>query len=177
MAARQSESSMMMTEMGISAISTVGNFLVSSEQAKIQAILQKHQSTMAALSAAQAQNQITANEISIRDQDLLARASDQITAMQDTEAARVAAAAAGAYGDSAGVAIRDMSRSAAQRRVQRDAAFSAGLLDASRQRKQVAMQSAIGQSVQVMPRASVGASLLGFTTSAFSIYSDYNKKD
>jgi len=162
--------SFMMQEMGIKAIHGVSSFLVSREEYKVARILEKHQNTMAALSAAQSHNQLTRNSIQIDQQALLTEANDQIVAMQDTEMARLSAAATGTSGNSVDAGLASLGRAKAQRDYSREQARQTAQIGIGDQRRQVELAKIYNQSTSVMPKPSVSNMLLGLGTSLYDTY-------
>ena len=167
-------SSYMLQEMGVRAISAVSGFYASTQEYKISKIMQKHQNTMLALSAAQSTNQINRNAIEVEEQFVLASAADQVTAMQDQEAARLSAAAAGASGNSVQSTLHDFHRAAAQKRYSNSKARETAHLQISDDRRQLALSVAAGQNRDIIPRPSAATALLGLGTSLYDTWRQHN---
>ena len=167
-------SSLMYADMGITAVQGITGYLVGSEAAKTQSILQRYRNTMLALSAAQAQNNVTQNQVSTRDQAVLQSAADQITKIERTEEARVAAAAAGVAGDSVDSTLQAIARQSAQQSLSRTRALRTEDVRIAQQRRGIATDVAYGKDISVIPRPSLGAALLGTTARLGDVWDMHN---
>jgi len=167
-----SSNSLMLGEMGLTGLNGIANILVGNADRSVQRIMDKYNNTMAALSAAQANNQVTRNEASLSQQVKLAEAGDQVATMQATESAKVAAAAAGVSGNSVAVTLNSFARGKAQKEMARnleETQVRGGLND---QRRSIAVQKAYGKSSSIMPSTSA-TSLLGLGASLLDVYKQH----
>lgn len=166
--------SYMMQEMGLKSIASVSKFFVSKEEARIQRIMQKHNNIMTALSAAQSHNQINRNAVEIERQYTLANAADQVVAMQDQEAARLAAAASGTSGNAVATTMHDLARAEAQKRYANEKARDTAHIDINDQRRQVELSKVYGTNIDVLPKPSFATALLGLGTSLLDTWREHN---
>ena len=168
---------LMYAEMAMKGISTLGGIAVSREQARMQRIARKHQRVMSALSASFSRNAITENEITLRDNSVFARLSIQSAGMQERAEFDVEAAAAGAVGASVDAGrtqlIADEQR--ARTSMERQAVQSRRQFGA--QRSQVAVQQIMQQDISPIPRANIGAQLLGLGGDLMTIWNAHNPVD
>lgn len=164
--------SFMLAEMGLTGLNGIANMMISSTERDIQKIMNKYNDTMSALSAAQANNQVTRNEISVGQQVRFAEAGDQVAVMQATESAKVAAAVAGVSGNSVAVTLNSFARGKAQKEMSRnleEKQVRGGLND---QRRSIAVQQAYGKSISIMP-STTATSLLGIGASLLDVYKQH----
>ena len=103
----------MYLQMGMAALDGFGSFMQAKMAADMAEATRKYQNAMSALSAAQAQNTVTGNEINVRDASIREAEAIQIAALEQEGAAKVAAGAAGVGGGSTSAVMRDLKRSAA----------------------------------------------------------------
>ena len=164
--------SFMLAEMGLTGLNGVANIMIGNTERSIKKIMDKYNDTMSALSAAQANNQVTRNEVSVGKQIKLAEAGDQVATMQATESAKVAAAAAGVSGNSVAVTLNAFARGKAQKEMARDLEEQQVYGGLNDQRRSIATQRAYGKSISIMPSTSA-TSLLGLGASLLDVYKQH----
>lgn len=165
-------SSLMMMDMGVTAAAGVAGIAINFQQMKTQKLLTEHSNRMAAISAQVSNNRLARNAAEVRGQVVLADAADQITAMQDQGAATVAAAVTGAEGASVDATMHGFARSAAQRKYARQRSAETAKLQIEDQRRDVALQKAMGTKSTVMPNTMM-LDLLGLGTSLLDVYKQH----
>lgn len=167
-----SSNSYMLGELGLTGFNGIANIMIANADRSIQKIMDKYNNTMAALSAAQANNQVTRNEVSVGQQALLAEAGDQQATMQATESAKVAAAAAGVSGNSVAVTLNSFARGKAQKEAAVDLERKQIYNGLNDQRRSIAIQKAYGKSISIMPSTNA-TSLLGLGASLLDVYKQH----
>lgn len=166
-------SALMLAQMGLSIAGSIGEYATASTAAKVQKSIQDYRNTMSKLQEARAMNAVTVNEIrtmdeSRRNDDLIQR-----TAIADQSQAEVNAAAAGVKGNSVDMIARDLKASAGRASYAQRRQVHQQLADMGEQRKSIAIGTVMNKDVQVIPKPSVGALLLGAGTRLLDIYDSH----
>lgn len=158
-----------MLKPGLAIVANVGSFITASQQAAADRAWQKYNNAMTNIQAGQNYNSITQNELMRK-----ARKKGQLFQVQKSElatkaTAEVAAAAAGAIGNSVDMTQFDIGRNAANARsaIERDDDMQD--LNSDNQRMQVAMQTKLNLDLRHIPNPTGAAQLLGIA-SAFADY-------
>lgn len=166
------QTSLMMMDMGLSAINGIAGMLISAQERKVQKIMDDYNNTMAALSASESHNALTQNEIAIQDQAKLAEAQDQSLAMIAKEDRRVAAAATGIEGNSVEAGLHSVDRAKAQKSEALSREQSMALRGIGQQRRQVDINLAYGKAITILPNQTP-SQLLGLSANLLDIYKSY----
>lgn len=164
--------SLMMMDMGLTAINGIAGLMMSAQQQKMLKMQRDFENSMAALSAAQSNNQITRNEEAVKNQLAFAEAADQTTTIQDTEAARVSAAAAGVSGNSVRMNLQGFARGKAQKDMAKELEARQALSGLNDQKRQVAVNLAYGKRIDIMP-STIATDLLGLGTRLLDTYQSH----
>lgn len=164
--------SLMLQDMGLTAINGIAGMLMSAEERRMQKIQRDYENAMAALSAAQSQNQLTRNEAAIKDQLAFAEAADQTAVMLAEEETRASAAAAGVSGNSVGMSLYGHTRGAAQKAMAKTLEARQALSGINDQRRQVEINKAYGKRIDIMPNT-MASDLLGLGTKLLDTYRAY----
>lgn len=167
-----STDSLMMSQMGLSAINGIAGMFISAAERDIQKIMDNYNNTMAALAAAESNNALTRNEIAIGDQAKMVEAQDQSMAMQAKEQARVEAAAAGVEGNSVDSTLHGIDRGKAQKQAALAREQKTALVGINDQRRSVAVNLAYGKAISVMP-STLPSQMLGLSANLLDIYKTY----
>lgn len=165
--------SIMAAQMGLAAISGIGDFMVSGIQADLQRATIAYQNTMNALSAARQKNAVTVNEIRTRDAGMRSEFDIQQAALQQEADAEVMAAAAGVAGNSVDYVMNDLRSSAAKAKYANRRNVNAQLVEMAEQKKTIDLNAIMGRNTQVIPKPSVGSMLLGVGTNLLKIYDSH----
>ncbi len=169
---QMSTDSLMMTQMGLTAINGVANIFISQSQRGVQKIIDEYNDKMAALSAGESNNALTRNQVSIWDQAKFADAKEQSVALQAKEAARVQAAAAGVEGNSVDTTITGIDRAKAQQQEALQREQKQALTGINDQRRNIAVNLAYGKAINIMP-SSTASQLLGLSANLLDVYKSY----
>lgn len=165
--------SLMMAQMGLGAMGVMSDFMSARNEAKINKRMQQYQNFTNKLNASRQLNAINTNEGRLLDSAVQAQDMIQRTAIVDQGRAAVAAAASGISGNSVNTVIRDLKGSAAKASYAQRRQANQQLSEMSEARTSVAIGSIVGKSIQVIPKPSAGAMLLGMGTNALSIYESH----
>lgn len=165
--------SLMYAQMGLSAISTFGNYKIAGIQAGMQETMRKYQNTMSALSAAQSRNTITSNEIAVRDASVRVAEQIQQQALEQEGASTVAAGAAGVGGGSTAAVMRDLKSSAAKANKSRTEQLQAQYRAFGQERRNVNLAEVYNKDVTVIPKPSAASMLLGLSTGLLDIWDSH----
>lgn len=163
----------MMAQMGLSALGDVSDFMAAKSQAKVDRRMQQYRNTLTKLSAARQNNALTINENRVQDAAMIAESTIQQSAIVQKGRAVVAAAAAGVMGNTVDVVQRDLQGSANKASYAQRRQANQQLSDLGENRKSIAINTIIGQDVQVIPKPSPSALLLGAGTNLLSIYDSH----
>lgn len=157
-------------QMALSLIGDIGAFASQSIEARMAGKLQAYRNTMSALSAARSKNAVTVNEIGVRDAEINAQTLIQQTSMQDLAKAKVSAASAGVAGNSVDLAVADLKASAGKASYAQSKAKNSALREMGAQRTSIDLAQLSNKDIQVIPKPSVGALLLGAGTNLLNTY-------
>lgn len=151
--------------LGVGVIAQVGSFITASQQAASDRAWQTYNNKMARLTAAQTNNSITTNELMRKSRkrgQLFQIAKSEIATKATAE---VAAAAAGATGNSVKMTQFDIGRNAANARgaIERDDQYQD--INTDNQRLQTSMQLAMNLDLRSIPNPTGAAQLLGISSS------------
>lgn len=165
--------SLMMAQMGLGAMGQLSDFMEARNTAKMEKRMQQFRNFATKLNAARQMNAISTNEVRIRDSAMQAQELIQKTSIVDQGRAAVAAAAAGVSGNSVKMVERDLKGSAARASYSQRRQTNQQLSDLSEARTSVAIGAIIGQDMQVIPKPSASALLLGVGAQTLSIYESH----
>lgn len=164
---------LMMAQMGMSGLSTFASYMDARGEARINKKMQAYRNTIAKLGAARQLNAVTQNEELIKGQ---AAETDSLIQQQNIVQkgrAAVAAAAAGVAGNSVDVVANDLQASANKVSYAQRRQANQQLAELGETRKTIAINTILGEDIQVIPKPSVGALLLGVGTNMLSIYDSH----
>jgi len=164
---------LMAAQMGLSLVSSWGQWKTASIQADLQSTIQDYRNTMSRLSAARAQNANTVNEVRTKDASIEADSLIQRTAMKDQARLEVEAAAAGVAGNSVEMVARDLKASAGRASYAQRRQTHQQLAEISSNRTSIAIAAITNEDVQVIPKPSVGSMLLGAGPNLLNIYDSH----
>jgi hypothetical protein len=170
-------SNLMYADMAISAFSKVGGYLVSKEESKLARSVQKFRNTMSALSAAQSENAITQNEIDAADNTAFSRLSLQVSSMRDQAAYDVEAAAAGIMGRSVDIGRAQLDADFDRAKTTIDRTDLRTRRQFGQQRQTVKLQQIYNKDTSVIPKPSLGNTLLDIGMSSVDIWDKHNPED
>lgn len=160
----------MYTQMGMQIVGGLVSHAQAKEQARMQAVIQKYRNTMAAISAAQNINVSVVNEVANRDAAVRAGIQLDEQAMKDQAASEVGAATAGVSGSSVSLTMRQLERSAVAANEARLHQLKAQNRASNQERRNIRVQEAFQKDIQVIPKPSIGATLLGIGTGVIDVY-------
>ena len=163
----------MYSQMGLSAVQSLGQYASASIQTKLQRSMQEYRNTMSQLSAARAKNAVTINENRAQDAATQAEQMIQRQAIQDQGRQAVDAAAAGVTGNSVEMAARDLRASAGRASYAQERQHQQAMAEMGEQRKSIAIGAIMNQDISVIPKPSAGSMLLGMGTNLLSIYDSH----
>jgi hypothetical protein len=157
-------------QMGMATVNAYSQYDNQKTDQRLAEMSQKYNNTMRAISTAQSQNAMTESEAGVRDAAVRASQSIQLQSLKDKAGVAAGAAAAGVTGGSVRMAMMGMERS----KLNAQAALKERMKQQARQnlgsRRNLAMSAAYSTDVSVIPRASIGASLLGLSANMLDIY-------
>ena len=165
--------SIMMAQMGLAGLGAVTDYMAASDEAKIQRRMQQYRNTLNRLSAERQISAINTNEDRARSSYAQNESVIQRTSIADKGRATVAAAAAGVKGNSVDMQLRDLQGSADKASFFARRQFHQQMADSGEQKKSVAIGAVANQDLQVLPKPSVGAMLLGAGTNLLSVYQSH----
>lgn len=166
-------SALMLSQMGLSLVGQWGALATSNIQAGLEERIQAYRNTMNRLSAARSENAVTVNQVRTRDAAVQAATMIQRQAITDQAQAEVDAAAAGVTGNSVEMAVRDLKASAGRARYAQERQANQQLAELREQKTSIAISAITNTDVQVIPRPSIGAMLLGAGTNLLNIYDSH----
>ena len=161
---------LMLSQMGLSLVSSWGQYQSASIKAKLDERIQAYRNTISKLSAARSLNAVTVNEARASDAATQAYLMIQQQSMRDQARQEVDAAAAGVKGNSVEMAARDLRASAGRARFAKKQQYNQQMSDMGAQRQSIAIAAITNQDIQVIPKPSIGSMLLGVGTNLLSIY-------
>lgn len=165
--------SLMFAQMGLSIAQGIGSYASANIKARMQESIQDYRNTMSALSAAEAQNTVTHNEIAVLDAADQQREQQQIIALKQEGAADVASAAAGVSGTTSDLIMKDLKASAARANKARLDQVEAQFIAYGQERKNIELSNIYNKDISVIPKPSAASALLGIGTNLLSIYDQH----
>lgn len=153
-----------------SGISSVGQFILGSMEAKAKRKWQKYNNQMVAIANAQNQNSITTNEILATERASIQKFNIDRSEIITSGQAEASAAAADTEGRSVNAVIFDVERNAGMQRAQVQSDLEAQYLQFSQQRKNSAFQMAQQQDHSFIPMPNPVTALLNFGATATDKY-------
>lgn len=165
--------SLMYAQMGISAISSLSNFAVARQQAKMDEAIQAYNNTISALSAAQSRNTVTHNELQARDASVRQGLEIQQSLLRAEGSARVAAGAAGVTGGSVRSVMQGLRSSAAQAQYARTEQTRKQMQAFGQERRNIGIAQALHKDVSVIPKADATSALLGLGTNMLQLWDQH----
>lgn len=170
-------SSLMYADMGLSVAAGLTNYMVGKETSKLNRSIQAYQNTMAALSTGRSLNNITRNEIGMRDAAAFAQVSIQSQALEEQAAFQVEAAAAGVIGNSVAVGLRARQGDAARAKTSLNRQFEAEQLNIEDQRTAVKMSEIYNRDISPISKPNLGATLLSTGANLIATWDAHNPED
>ena len=162
--------SIMMAQMGLAGLGAVSDYMAAADEAKIERRMQQYRNTLNRLSAERQISAINVNEDRARSSYAQNESIIQRTSIADKGRATVAAAASGVKGNSVDLQLRDLQGSADKASFFARRQFHQQMSDSGEQKKSVAIGATANQDLQIIPKPSVGAMLLGAGTNLLGIY-------
>jgi len=166
-------SNLMYAQMGLNAVSAFTSYSVSKTQQKMEQATQVFSNTMQSLSAAQAKNTVTQNEIQVQDASTRQSLAISRQALIDQGAARVAAGAAGVEGGSVDATMQSLRRSAAVANKARLDQLALNTLASNQERTNIELNRIYGKDTSVIPKPSAFSALLGLGAQTIDTYDAY----
>ena len=163
-------SNLMYAQMGLDVLGGVTSFASAREEGKLQRAIQDYNNTISALSAAQANNVTTLNEIQAQDAAQRTALEIQKQAMTAEGAARVSAGAAGVSGGAVESVMRGLRSSVSRAHYGTMQQLQAQYRSFGQERRNTAMQAVLNKDVSVIPRPSGTSALLGISKTMLSTW-------
>ena len=164
---------LMLSQMGLSLVGSWGAYASAGIQSDLEERIQSYRNTMNRLSAARATNAVTVNQVRARDAAVQADTLIQRQAITDQAQAEVEAAAAGVMGNSVRMTIRDLRASAGRASFALERQANQQQAEFREQKTSIALSAITNTDVQVIPKPSLGAMLLGAGTNLLNIYDSH----
>lgn len=164
---------LMYGQMGLSAIQSVTDFAISKETAKLDRAVQAYTNTMSALSAANANNTTTLNEVQSLDASLRQGLDIQRAQITATGAAKAAAGAAGVAGGSVDSVMRGLRSSAARAQYARTTQTKMQMRAFGQERRNTAVNQAMNKDITVIPKPSATSAALGLGMNMLEIWDNH----
>lgn len=164
---------LMFAQMGLDIAQGLGALGVAREQAKMQESLQAFNNTMSAISAAQANNITTLNEITAQDAAARMDTEIQRQVLVAEGQATVAAGAAGVAGGSVANVMRGLRSSAARAQFARKQNLNNQLTAFGQERRNTAVAKAMNRDVTVIPKPSTTSAMLGIGAGMLEIWDSH----
>lgn len=165
--------SLMSAQMGISISQGLTGFFVAKEEAKLQRVVQAYNNTISALSASQADNVTTLNEIQAQDASTRMSTEIQRQSIVATGQAKVAAGAAGVAGGSVKNVMRGLRSSAARAQYARTEQLQGQFRAFGQERRNTAVAKVLNKDISVIPQPSGAAALVGIGTNLLDIWDSH----
>lgn len=165
--------SIMMAQMGLAGIGMVTDYMAAKDEADLSRKMQKYRNAVNQLNARRQTSAVNVNESRMRSagaqsEDLIRR-----TSIVDQGRAAVAAAAAGVKGNSVDMVSREMQGSADRASFAARRQLNQQMADSKQQKASIAIGALMNEDIQVIPKPSMGAMLLGAGTNLLSIYQSH----
>lgn len=164
---------LMYSQMGLSLVQGLGQYQSASIQAKLQQRIIDYRNTMSRISAARSLNAVTVNEARTRDTAVQSDVMIQQQAIQDQSRQVVDAAAAGVAGNSVDMIAKDLRASAGMAGFAQKRKLHQQMAEMGAQRQSIAIGAITNEDVQVVPKPSIGAMLLGAGANLLDIYDSH----
>ena len=164
---------LMLSQMGLSLVGSWGAYASAGIQSDLEERIQSYRNTMNRLSAARATNAVTVNQVRARDAAVQADTVIQRQAITDQAQAEVEAAAAGVMGNSVRMTTRDLRASAGRASFALERQANQQQAEFREQKTSIALSAITNTDVQVIPKPSLGAMLLGAGTNLLNIYDSH----
>lgn len=165
--------SIMLAQMGLSIASTASNYFQASAEHKVSSRMQKFRNTMNELSAARQMNAVEVNRVRTDEAGFLADLMLQKQAMQDQAEVENNAAAAGVAGGSVDMVMNDLKASASLASYAQKRKLHDQRTEFKEMKRTIRVNAIMGKDVQVIPKPSAGAALLGVGTNLLDIYDSH----
>lgn len=165
--------SIMMAQMGLAGLGAVSDYMAAADEAKIERRMQAYRNTLNKLSAERQIAAVNVNEDRQRSSYAQQAGVIQRTSIADKGRAAVSAAAAGVKGNSVDLQLRDLQGSADKASFFARRQFHQQMSDSGEQKKSIAIGAIANGDIQVIPKPSVGAMLLGAGTNLLGIYQSH----
>ena len=165
--------SIMMAQMGLAGIGMATDYMAARDEAAMARKMQKYQNTVNQMNARRQTSAVNVNESRMRSAG--AQAEDMIrrTSIVDQGRAAVAAASAGVKGNSVDMVNREMQGSADRASFAARRQLNQQLSDSAEMKKSIAIGAVVNEDIQIIPKPSMGAMLLGAGTNMLSIYQSH----
>ena len=168
---------LMYAQMGLSVIGGLTDFATSREQRKLDKAVQAYNNTISALSAAQANNTTTLNEVQAQDASTRLDIDIQRQSLVATSQARVAAGAAGVEGGSVRAVMSNLRSTVTAAQFARKTQLTNTYRAFGQERRNTAIAKATNKDVSIIPKASATSSLLGMGANLLSIWDNNQTAD
>ena len=165
--------SIMMAQMGLAGIGMVTDYMAARDEAAMARKMQKYRNAVNQLNARRQTSAVNVNESRMRSAG--AQAEDMIrrTRIVDQGRAAVAAAAAGGQGNSVSMVSREMQGSADRASFAARRQLNQQMADSKQQKASIAIGAVMNEDIQIIPKPSMSAMLLGAGTNLLSIYQSH----
>ena len=165
--------SIMMAQMGLAGIGMVTDYMAARDEAAMARKMQKYRNAVNQLNARRQTSAVNVNESRMRSAG--AQAEDMIrrTSIVDQGRAAVAAASAGVKGNSVSLVSREMQGSADRASFAARRQLNQQMADSKQQKASIAIGAVMNEDIQIIPKPSMGAMLLGAGTNLLSIYQSH----
>lgn len=159
----------MFLEMGLSAIGSAADFIVSSENAKLKESIREFSNRMSGINTALNLGALNANDIALQEQASFGRISIEMARLSDLANAEVSAAAAGVEGNAVDIGLADTSAAAGRASSLLDNNFRRVRLAQGQERRQVKVAGIFNKDISVVSKPSPILASLGVTTNLLNI--------
>ena len=163
-------SNIMYARMGLAIGQSVGSFFSAGREADLKRKVQDFRNFVTDLQAARAQNTVTLNQARVQDTGTQADLLIQRRAIQQEAQQEVSAAAAGITGNTVELIARDLNASEGRARFSQSQEVFQKQSQLGAQKKSIGINATLNRDIQVIPKPSFGAALLGLGSQLVSIY-------
>lgn len=164
---------LMAAQFASQAVGAFAGHSIAKSEAKMKLQAQEHANTMRALSAAQEQDALSRERISLRDASTRVAQQQAIASLQDKGSAAVSAAAAGAGGGSVDQVMRQIERTALNANSNRLLSLENADNAIAQQRQNIEIRRVSGEDISVIAKPSIASTLLGLGTSMVKTYDSH----
>lgn len=161
---------LMYAQMGLTAVNSIANVGVASEQSKLQTALQNYHNTISALQGAQARNIATREEIAVRGAGVREDLELQRQTIIAEGQARVSSAVAGVSGGSVDRVMQGIRNASARAQYGRERRIKQQFQTFGQERRNIALAQALNKDISVIPKPTAASTLVGISTDLLRVY-------